>query len=227
MSVLQPRQMRLLTLVEIGFVLVAGVSVYAFVSMARSSEMRRACLPLCTARPAYAGRSRTAPDFELPDLDGRKVNLSRYKGKTVVLSFWTSTCPPCIEEMPSLAELAKVVAKRGDVVVLTVTTDANVMAARGAIETGLGAPAPFPVLIDPESSVVGGRYGTHLFPETWLIDKNGVIRARFDGARDWSNPLILEFIDSLSKPMACDIEFDSGSADGRGDQMCDEVLAPG
>jgi peroxiredoxin len=217
--------MRFAALAEIGFVLLAGAAVYGFVSMARSSETRRACLPLCTTRPAYAGRSRKAPDFELPDLDGRTVNLSRYKGKTVVLSFWTSTCPPCIEEMPSLAELAKVVARRGDVVVLTVTTDANEMAAKGAIEAGLGAPAPFPVLIDPESSVVGGRYGTRLFPETWLIDKNGVIRARFDGARDWSNPLMLEFIDSLSKPMSCDIEFDSRSADARGDQICDDVLS--
>jgi peroxiredoxin len=219
--------MRFAALAEVGFVLLAGAAVYAFVSTARSSEMRRACLPLCTMRPNYAGRTRTAPHFELPDLDGHKVNLARYKGTTVVLNFWTSTCPPCIEEMPSLAELAKIVAKRGNVVVLTVTTDANETAARGAIQAGLGASAPFPVLIDPESSVVGGKYGTRLFPETWLIDKNGVIRARFDGARDWSNPLMLELIESLAKPMACDIEFDSGSEDARSNQLCDEVLSPG
>jgi hypothetical protein len=129
--------------------------------------------------------------------------------------------------MPSLAELTKVVATRRDVVVLTVSTDENEMAARGAIEAGLDAPAPFPVLLDAESSVVGGRYGTRLFPETWLIDKGGIIRARFDGARDWSNPLMLELIDSLAAPIACDVDYAGGSADSSGDRICDEVLSPG
>jgi peroxiredoxin len=219
--------MRIAALAEIGFILLAGTAVYAFVSMARSSETRRACLPLCTTRPAYAGQTRTAPEFELPDLDGRKVSLSQHKGKTIILNFWTSTCPPCLEEMPSLSALAKVVAKRKDVVVLTVSTDANETAARRALEASIGAPAPFPTLLDPESSTVGAKYGTRLFPETWLIDKSGIIRARFDGARDWSDPLMLELIDSLSKPMACDVEFTSESNDSRGDQICDELLSPG
>jgi peroxiredoxin len=219
--------MKLAAIAELGFVILAGTAVYAFVSVARDSETRRACVPLCTMRPSYAGRNRTAPDFELPGLDGQRVRLSQFKGKTVVLHFWTSTCPPCIEEMPSLAELAKVVAKRSDVVVLTVSTDSDETTASGAVEKGLGAPAPFPVLLDPESSVVGGRYGTHLFPETWLIDKGGIIRARFDGARDWSNPLMLELIDSLSTATACDADFVAGSADTSGSQVCDDVLSPG
>jgi peroxiredoxin len=219
--------MRFAAVAELGFVLLAGTAVYAFVSMARSSETRRACVPLCTMRPSYAGMNRTAPDFDLPDLDGRRFGLSRLKGKTVVLSFWSSACPPCIEEMPSLAELARVVAKRSDVVVLTVSTDTRDVAKRTLLQAGIGTPAPFSVLLDPESSVIRDKYGTHLFPETWLIDPNGIIRARFDGARDWSTPMVLELIDSLAKPLACDIEFFAGSSDSRGDSLCAQTLSPG
>jgi peroxiredoxin len=219
--------MKLTAVAELGFVALAGVAVYAFVSVARDSEIRRACAPICAMRPSYAARNRTAPDFELRDLDGHSVRLSQFKGKTIVLSFWTSTCPPCIEEMPSLAHLAKVVAKRDDIVVLTVSADATATAAEDAVQSALGAPAPFRVLLDPESSVVGARYGTRLFPETWLIDKNGIIRARFDGARDWSSPLMLEMIESLGTPMACDINFAAGATDPQGDRLCDEVLFPG
>src|SRR5688500_1699110 len=104
-------------LLQTGFIVIAATAVYAFVSMARDSETRRACVPMCAMRPAYAARNRTAPDFALPDADGKQVRLSQFRGKTVVLNFWTTTCQPCLEEMPSLAEFAKVVAKRDDVVV--------------------------------------------------------------------------------------------------------------
>jgi len=219
--------MRFAIAAEIAFVLLAGTAVYAFVSMARTSETRRACVPLCAMHPSYAGRNRTAPDFELRALDGRSVKLSQFAGKTVVLSFWTSACPPCIEEMPSLAHLAKVLAKRRDVVLLSVSTDTDGAAARSAIEAGLSAPAPFPVLLDPDSSVVGGKYGTRLFPETWFVDPRGIIRARFDGARDWSNPVVLDLIDSLARPPSCDIDIASGSSDREIEGICEETLSAG
>src|SRR4029079_13453119 len=95
-------------LIQMAFIVLAGIAVYAFVSMAREAETRRACVPACAMHPNYAGRNRSAPDFELEDVNGGKVPLSDYRGKTVVLNFWTTTCQPCLEEMPSLAELAKV-----------------------------------------------------------------------------------------------------------------------
>ena len=211
------------TLIQLAFVAIAGIAVYAFISMARDAETRRACVPVCAMRPAYAGRNRLAPDFELTDVDGAKVRLSQFRGKTVVLNFWTTTCQPCLEEMPSLAELAKVLKDRKDVVVLTVSTDATKEIAVSALHTILrDTKTPFFVLLDSESSIVQGKYGTSLFPETWIIDRKGVIRARFDGARDWSNAMVLDLIESFDRPTACGVEFESGRASGPEAAVCDE-----
>ena len=208
---------------QMGFIVVAATAVYGFVSMAKDSETRRACVPVCAMRPTYAARNRTAPDFALPDGDGKQVKLSQYRGKTVILNFWTTTCQPCLEEMPSLADLAKVLAKRDDVVVLTVSTDLTKDVALSALQTLLHEPKPpFPVLFDPESTVVHDKYGTELFPETWVIDPKGVIRARFDGARDWSNALVLDLIESFERPVTCGLEFQAGRPVGSEAAICED-----
>jgi hypothetical protein len=54
------------------------------------------------------------------------------------------------------------------------------------------------VLFDPTKSVVREKYGTRLFPETWIIDPDGVIRVRVDGQRDWSSPMVLDMIQSIN-----------------------------
>jgi peroxiredoxin len=210
-------------LLQFGFIVIAALAVYGFVSMARDSETRRACVPVCAMRPTYAGRNRTAPDFTLPDADGNQVKLSQFRGKTVVLNFWTTTCQPCLEEMPSLSEFAKVVAKRDDVVVLTISTDLTKDVALSALQTLLREPKPqFLVLFDPESNVVHDKFGTELFPETWVIDPKGVIRARFDGARDWSNALVLDLIESFERPVTCNLEFESGKPVGSEAAICED-----
>jgi len=214
-------------LIQLAFAVLAGIAVYAFVVMARDSEARRACIPVCAMHPNYAGRNRTAPDFELADANGGKVRLSQFRGKTVVLNFWTTTCQPCLEEMPSLAELAKILKSRTDTVVLTVSTDATQEVAQAALKAALREKAPFPVLLDPEANVVRDQYGTHLFPETWIIDPQGVIRARFDGSRDWSNAMVIDLIDSFERPAACDIEFEAGNASGAEAALCEEAGSAG
>lgn len=216
--------MKLGQLAQIVFIAVAAAGVYGFVTVSREAETRRVCLPLCAMRPAYAAQNRTAPDFELPDLRGNKVKLSDFRGKTVVLNFWTKTCKPCLEEMPSLAELARMAEGRKDVVVLTVSTDEGPEAVRDTLRAILRTDkTPFPVLFDPEARVVSDTYGTKLFPETWIIDKKGTIRARFDGARDWSSALVLSLIDSLDRPATCSARFENGVATGEGAVVCGEL----
>jgi peroxiredoxin len=206
------------------FIVLAGFAVFAFISMAKDAETRRACVPVCAMRPNYAGRNRTAPDFELPKPDGSKVRLSSYRGKTVVLNFWTTTCQPCLEEMPSLADLAKILKSRPDVEVLTISTDQNKETALSALRTLLrdSKEPPFTVLLDPESNVVKDKFGTTLYPETWIIDPSGVIRARFDGARDWSNAMVLDLIESFKRPLACGIDFEAGRPSGADAAICEE-----
>jgi peroxiredoxin len=138
----------------------------------------------------YLGKTLLAPDFTLPDKDGKLWTLSKHRGKTVVLNFWSITCPPCVEEMPSLIELEELSRRRGGIEVVTITTD------KSWREVG----ALFPphnnlkVLFDPDGKIVRQKYGSKLFPETWVIDPRGVIRLRVDGARDWSAAIALDAI---------------------------------
>jgi peroxiredoxin len=189
--------------------MVAAVAVYSFVTVVKEAEHRRACTPECLTRPDYAGADKIAPDFALKDMNGRSVKLSDYRGRVVVLNFWTKNCGPCLKEMPSLAELAEIVADRKDVVVLAVSTDEGPADVADTLKSVLRAAPPFSVLFDPDGeNVVMGKFGTRLFPETWLIDKRGVIRARYDGGRDWSNPEVVELVDQLRDGTYCPLRVD-------------------
>ena len=174
--------MKIAQLAQMLFIVAASFFVYGFVSMAKDGEARRACAPLCAIKPDYAADNRRAPDLELSNLEGKKIKLSDYRGKVVVLNFWSKSCPPCLEEMPSLASLAHSLSHRDDIVLLTVTTDESATDARDTLTSILGVDAPFEVLVDPDAEVVSKKFGTKLYPETWFIDPDGVIRARVDSA---------------------------------------------
>jgi peroxiredoxin len=133
-----------------------------------------------------------APDFTLPDKDGKPWKLSDQRGKTVVLNFWSITCQPCVEEMPSLIELAELASRQDDLEIIAISTDANWKAV-GAL---FPPHSKLKVLFDPDRKVVQGKFGTRLYPETWVIDRNGIVRLRVDGPRDWSAPIALDAIAS-------------------------------
>ena len=207
---------------QVAFIGVAALGVYTFVGAAQRDTRRAGCTALCRLGPAYAGGDRRAPDFELPDMGGKPVKLSSFRGKVVVLNFWTKTCNPCLEEMPSIAELARISRDRSDFVVLTVTTDEGPDAVRDTLKVTLeGADPPFPVLFDPELTVVGARYGTHLFPETWIIDPDGIIRARFDGSKTWSSSLAVEVIEKLGRG-SCPMDFFKSKPTGQFAGLCED-----
>lgn len=209
--------------VELVFIGCAALGVYGFVSAAKDGETRRSCTSLCALRPEYAARNRLAPDFELPSMAGPKVKLSSFRGKSVILNFWTKTCRPCLEEMPSIADLAKALRAHPNVVLLTITTDESAADARDTLRSVLGGgDPPFEVLIDSESAVVRDKYGTKLFPETWFIDPSGVIRARFDGARSWASPLTIDLAESYRNPLQCEVSFESGRPRGPLAGLCGE-----
>jgi peroxiredoxin len=208
-------------------IVLAAAGLYGFVLTARDGETRRACTALCALKPDYTGRNRTAPDFELPDTSGNKVKLSSLRGRTVMLHFWTKTCRPCLEELPELASLAKALKPHPDVLLVTITTDADAADAQATLTSVLGDKNPFMVLIDPDGDdVVVGKYGTKLFPETWFIDAKGVIRARFDGPRDWEAALTLDLAKALNAPIPCEVTYSSGRPTGPLAGLCGEV-APG
>ncbi len=139
-----------------------------------------------------------APDFTLPGLDGKMVRLREKRGKVIFLNIWASWCPPCIEEMPSIQKLHKVF-EGEKFEILAVSID----------EAGAEAVAPFmknhgltfPVLIDPKSSIQYA-YGTTGVPESFVIDKNGVLLMKFKGPADWATPDALRYFRELiQRPM--------------------------
>jgi peroxiredoxin len=210
------------TVAQVAFILGAAVAVYGFVQAAKNDQQRAACTAVCALGPKYGGTNLLAPDFELPDLDGKLVKLSSFRGKTVVLNFWASWCDPCKEEMPSLGDLAKVLEKRDDIVLLTVSVDEDPKAARDTLAVLLASETiPFPVLMDPEMKVVQEKYGTRLYPETWIIDPDGYVRLRFDGAEDWSHAIAIEAIESVSRGRGCVVEFREGRALAPYGKLCE------
>ncbi len=210
-------------LAQVAFVIVAALFVYGFVAVTKEGEIRRECSAPCYLKPDYMAAERRAPDFDLKDLHGNQVSLASLRGKVVILNFWSKTCGPCLEEMPSLAELTQIIHDRPDVAVVTVSIDDGPDDVKPTFATVLRGDPPFQVLFDPDDEVVGKKFGTHLFPETWFIDKKGVIRARFDGAREWTDPLVVNFIDQLRGIDYCPVKIDGKNLVGKAGRVCEEM----
>lgn len=134
-----------------------------------------------------------APEFSLLSLDGKAVSLSSYRGKVVMVHFWATWCPPCVEEIPTLERLYRASFGK-DLEILAVSVD----------EGGAGAVGSFmqknrfalPVLLNPDQSVAR-KYGTFKFPETYLLDRDGIVRRKIIGAADWTSPAAQEVIQAM------------------------------
>lgn len=141
------------------------------------------------SRPSHIGDS--AKDFTVQDSD-RKVSLNQFRGQVVVLNFWATWCPPCIEELPSMATMQDRMRSRG-IVVLGVSIDVDEDAYHRFLrQRGVN----FLTVRDPEQKVAT-MYGTTGWPETYIIDRQGVLRRKFVGAVDWNSPEVLQFLARL------------------------------
>ena len=141
------------------------------------------------SRPAHIGSA--APDFTIQDSD-RSLKLSDFRGQIVVLNFWATWCPPCVEEMPSLVEMqGRMKAKGVTVVAISVDVD------QGAYNQFLKDHNINLLTVRDASKKSSTLYGTFMFPETYIIDRNGVMRRKFIGAVDWTAPDITDFLSKL------------------------------
>lgn len=149
--------------------------------------------PQGTQPPQRGLIGQPAPDFTLLDMQGRQVTLSELKGQVVLLNFWASWCPPCREEMPSMEMLYRQFKDRG-LVVLAVNVEEN--GKEAVAEFLRRTPYSFPILLD-EANVAQKKYGVFRFPESFLIDRNGVVVEKVIGGRDWLHGQIFKLIDFL------------------------------
>jgi cytochrome c biogenesis protein CcmG, thiol:disulfide interchange protein DsbE len=148
------------------------------------------------AMPSYrqgeasiAGKS--AVDFPLT-LAGKSERLSDLKGKVVVLNFWATWCPPCVEETPSLNRLQKYIDSRGGMV-LGVSIDEDGAAYEQFLRD---QNVVFPTYRDATKKTASD-YGTSIFPETYIIDRHGKIARKFVGEQQWDSAEMLAYFDAV------------------------------
>jgi thiol-disulfide isomerase/thioredoxin len=125
--------------------------------------------------------AKKAPDFTFKDLDGKKVSLSNFKGKVIIINFWATWCGPCIYEMPALEKLFKKYKKDGfQVIGLTIQSNNNQIPQKIS-QTGV----TYPILLDAEDAI--GSYGPfNAIPQSYLINKEGEIVKEFVGVRSFT-----------------------------------------
>lgn len=148
-----------------------------------------AVLPACNrgAPPQQPGE--VAPNFTVSD-DTTTVNLASYHGHVVLLNFWFSTCPPCLEELPSLIELHHDMPKLD---IIAVSVDKDPATYRRFLTTHH---VDLITVRNPSESIAT-LFHTEAYPETYLIDRNGIIRSKFVSNQDWNDPEIRAMIKSL------------------------------
>ncbi|HEX6837404.1 MAG TPA: TlpA disulfide reductase family protein [Polyangia bacterium] len=186
-----------------GAALVAGILVVLFVralpdAMARARDGehagREAACEALSPTPMNDALGRipvAAPDFTLKDYAGREVKLSSLRGQVVMVNFWATWCNTCVVEMASMERLVE--KERGkNFRLLAVSVDDDWAAVRKFFAKG----TPLDVLLDTGRDVPK-KWGTEKFPESFLIDKDGVIRYYIVSNRDWSTPSVSACIDAM------------------------------
>ncbi len=139
-------------------------------------------------------KAKVVGDFALTDRFGKTVNLQQFAGVDIlIVNIWSSACPPCIEEMPSLEELDRQLSRSSRAALLTITTDAGWTDVAHIFPRG----TDLRILFDPNQSVTKDVFGTTLYPETFILDASRRVRARFDGRRQWHSPLFLDYLSTL------------------------------
>ena len=145
---------------------------------------------------AGAVRNNTpAPDFSLKDLNGRTVGLSGLKGRAVVLNFWSTTCPPCVAELPALNVLYHDLEGHG-LVVLGIALDASDKPVR---ELARRLRIEYPLLMDSTQEVYFDSYALFGQPVSILIDRTGTVQEKIVGQVDWASPDVRAKITNLLK----------------------------
>jgi len=174
-------------------VLIASVATVLLSPWQRSDE-RALVEHVARLNGQWVGRP--APPFTLPDLQGQTHSLEDHRGKVIFLNFWAGFCAPCREEMPSMERLVRQYQDRG-LVMIAISFDPDAQDSQRFMDEFLpGQRSVMQVLHDPQA-LIGQQYGTELIPETYIIDRQGQIIARFVNAYDWTRPEVKSLIEAL------------------------------
>jgi peroxiredoxin len=167
------------------FLLIAGVGIIVLLQTKDSSFNQ--------SRRPRLGKGMSAPNFTLPDLGGKMVSLADYRGKVILLNIWATWCPPCVEEMPSMEKLYRELKDEG-FEILAISVD--VSGAEVVIPFMKKHKLTFPALTDTNGAIKR-LYQTTGVPESFIIDKDGIIAEKVIGPMDWASPEIIAFFQNL------------------------------
>jgi cytochrome c biogenesis protein CcmG, thiol:disulfide interchange protein DsbE len=134
---------------------------------------------------------KAAMDFPVT-IAGKSQHLSDLKGKIVVLNFWATWCPPCVEETPALNRLQKYIDSRGGMI-LGVSVDEDGSAYEKFLKDYF---VTFSTYRDP-SKKTASDYGTTMYPETYVIDRRGRIARKFVGPQQWDSQEMRAYFDAI------------------------------
>jgi cytochrome c biogenesis protein CcmG, thiol:disulfide interchange protein DsbE len=133
-----------------------------------------------------------ATPVQARDLAGNAVSSANWSGKVVILNFWATWCPPCVEETPSLNSLQAQIAAQGGVV-LGISLDDDASLYEQFLKDNHVA---FPTYRDTTKKIAVD-YGTRMYPETYLIDRQGKIARKIIGGQAWDEGDMLLYVQSL------------------------------
>jgi cytochrome c biogenesis protein CcmG, thiol:disulfide interchange protein DsbE len=141
-----------------------------------------------------------APEFSVRAENGQTVSVPNFQGKVLILNFWASWCPPCVQETPTLSAFAAQYAKQG-VVVLGISVDKDEKAYRAFLQKF------HPEFLTVRELQIHEDFGTFMYPETYIIDQRGrVVKKIVDPAdwpgdparfEDWTDPAFAKYIQTL------------------------------
>jgi len=118
-----------------------------------------------------------APDFSLPDLRGQQICLSAFRGKRVILNFWSTWCKPCVQEMPAMEAFYQKSRSAGiEILAVSINTERDSTVKRFAERLNLS----FPILLDRDKTVAR-KYKVFALPTTYLINQEGIIEGKWFG----------------------------------------------
>jgi peroxiredoxin len=142
--------------------------------------------------------SRPAADVDLPALDGQPLRLQEQRGKVVLVNFWATWCPPCVQEMPLLETLYQSLRQRPFVVWAVAMKENRDRVAPFMDKYQLG----FPALLDTDGAV-SARYGVRGLPATYLIDCTGNLVGQVFGPQEWTSEAIHTLLTELLSDPNC------------------------
>ncbi len=137
--------------------------------------------------PSNIGRP--APQFAVSD-GAVSVDLSKLRGQVVVLNLWATWCAPCVAELPSLLELHR---RMPNLAIVAVSIDQDDVVYRNFLKrhhVDL-------ITVRDASQQVNATYGTRQIPESYIIDRSGILRRKLVNSQDWTDPEMISFLKKM------------------------------